>query len=335
MKTKIKKFFISFGKMAVLPVGMYLLFLIITLIQGKTTFFSYDTIMIILRRTAYIAIVAWAFSITVQAGRWDFAIGAQVLLSAIIGCNLAKLWGLGSIGMLALCILTGVVLGAIYGIVYVLLRVPARVLSLGILLVYEAMSTIVFDSKGAYLSGDGATVLGTEPWLFVICLCLMVIYHIVMYKTKFGFDLRSTGNGQEIALNIGISEDKNAFLGYTFAGLFLGAAGAVYIAMNGIIEVTQNMSSTSIFFNCIMPVTMGVYLSRFGKASFSIIFSSMAMSILIYGLITTGISTQMQNVFQGVFIILFMTFTENSSRFTAFLNRRKMRRAFENGVLNV
>lgn len=330
---KIKKFFESLGKMAILPLGMYVLFLIISLCQGNPNFFSAQTILMILRRTVYISLVAWAFSITIQAGRWDFAIGAQVLLSAIIGTNLAQMWGLGTIGILALSLLTGVILGAIYGIVYVLLRVPSRVLSLGILLVYEAVSTIVFNSKGARLSGDGATVLGTEPWLFVIGAVMLIIHYVVMYKTKFGFDLRSLGNGQEVAVNMGVKEDKNAFIAYTFAGLFLGVAGAVYISMNGIIEVTQNMSSTSIFFNCIMPVTMGTYLSRYGKTSFAIIFSSMAMSILIYGLITIGVSTQMQNVCQGFFIIMFMTFTQNQQRASDFFSRRRLQKAFAEGKL--
>lgn len=319
--------------MLILPVGMYLFFLIITLIMGINTFYSNDTIMMILRRTVFYAIVAWAFSITMQAGRWDFSIGAQILLSAIIGTNLAQMWGLGLVGILGLCIICGMVLGAIYGVAYVFMRVPARVLSLGILLVYEALTAILFNSQGAKLSGEGATTFGTEPWLFVIGAVVMVIYHFAMYKTKFGFDLRSTGNGQEVALNIGVSEDKNAFKGYLFAGFILGVGAAVYMSQQGIILVTSNLTSTSIFFSSIMPVNMGLYLARFGKSSYSILFSSFAMSTLVYGLITVGISIQLQNVFTGVFIILFMTFTANQERFSAYLARRRLRKAVASGEM--
>ena len=91
--------------------------------------------------TAIVMITTMALSINLSSGRFDFSLGAMAALSSAIGAKLS--YGLlqGSAGsaylMLLLTIAAGALLGIVSGIIYVLLRIPPIITSLGVTLIYE------------------------------------------------------------------------------------------------------------------------------------------------------------------------------------------------------
>jgi ribose transport system permease protein len=64
-------------------------------------------------------------------GRFDFSVGATLVLAIILGGNIAKEYKLGAAGLLLLTVLFGAIIGLISGLVYVLLALPPMVVSLG------------------------------------------------------------------------------------------------------------------------------------------------------------------------------------------------------------
>ena len=92
--------------------------------------------------------IAWGLTFNIPAHRWDFSIGAIMVLSVIIGGQMALALGLNAYGLLLCCFLVGAVLGAISGLIYVLLGLSAFVTSLGVALLFEAFSYILFDGQG-------------------------------------------------------------------------------------------------------------------------------------------------------------------------------------------
>ena len=63
--------------------------------------------------------IAWGLTFNIPAHRWDFSVGSIMVLSTIIGGQLALALGLNAYGLLLCCLLVGAVLGAISGLIYV------------------------------------------------------------------------------------------------------------------------------------------------------------------------------------------------------------------------
>ncbi len=131
-----------------MPVVVYLFFVLLCAANGKTGFGVDSDLMIIVRNTIYSGLISLALSYNLTSGRFDFSIGSILILSTIIGANAALAWGLGPVPMLVLCILIGAALGTISGLVYIILRLPPIVVSVGVAMIYEAIGFLLNDGQG-------------------------------------------------------------------------------------------------------------------------------------------------------------------------------------------
>jgi len=62
-------------------------------------------------------------------GMFDFSIGANIMLSAIVGSVFAGRLGMGYFGLILGCVLTGTVVGFLNGFFYVNLRIPSMIVT--------------------------------------------------------------------------------------------------------------------------------------------------------------------------------------------------------------
>ena len=69
--------------------------------HGKGTFGTAADFQYILYTSVYSCLFALALGINVTSGRFDFSLGATMLLAIIVGGNIAKDYDLGAIGLLA------------------------------------------------------------------------------------------------------------------------------------------------------------------------------------------------------------------------------------------
>ena len=84
---------------------------------------------------------AVGFFFVMVMGMFDFSIGANIMLSSIVGAVLASRFGLGYPGLILGCVLTGALVGTINGVFYVTLRIPSMIVTTGLALIYEAVAS--------------------------------------------------------------------------------------------------------------------------------------------------------------------------------------------------
>ncbi|MDR0720081.1 MAG: hypothetical protein LBF78_10635, partial [Treponema sp.] len=106
-------------------------------VMGRSVFNSLLDVQNYVRNVGISACTALALSYNLSHGRFDLSLGAQRMMTAILGGNLAIKLGLGTPGVILFSLLFGLVFGGLAGIVFVLTRIPAMVLGVGIALVYE------------------------------------------------------------------------------------------------------------------------------------------------------------------------------------------------------
>lgn len=313
MKKKIIEQLNRLFKTFIFPVCMYMLFAI--LIQLKVgdgnLFMTTVTLRDIFQNSVLSAIVAIAVALPLSGGRWDFGVGATMVLTAIIAGNIGIKYNLGLSTLLLLSISIAVLLSLFEGVIYIVFRVPTMIISLGIVMFYEALSGLLFDGAGLRLfMYPKLSILASWPYSYIVLIVVFVLFWALMKYTKFGFDTRSIGSNSILAVNNGVNEKKNILLTYLVVGIILGVASLLN-ASKAVVAPESNLSSTYIMFSSMGAVLVGLYLSRFSNMALGIFSGTVTMSIFSKGLILYGMPASLNNIILGIFIVVFMGCTTN------------------------
>ena len=337
MKTnKIKRVSLNYLKTLIFPLVMWLLFLIATACMGKADLFvsvgGFDNIF---RHSILSTFVALAIAIPLSGGRWDFATGTI----ASSRCDLSA----GNVGLmisdngfviLLCCIVSCMVLALIEALVYLFLRVPNMICSLGVVMAYEALSQILFDGQGINLNQyDNIIAITQAPWCYIVLAVVLLLVYVLMERTKFGYDSKSLGNNAPLAINSGVKEGKNILLTYLLVGAILGVA-ALFNAAKVNVAPASNLSSTSLMFSSMGSVLVGLFLANFSCMAWGIWIGSVGMQVMTYGMICTGIDGSIQTIMTGIVIVAIMAYTANQKTFSTFLQKNfKCRKRVEKNAV--
>jgi ribose transport system permease protein len=126
--------------------------------MGRHVFNTALDVQNYVRNVGISACTALALSYNLGHGRFDLSLGAQRMLVAIIGGNLAIKLGLGAPGIILFALAFGFIAGSLVGLLFVAIRIPAMVLGVGMGLVYECIAFAGSESLGLQLYG----ALGVE-----------------------------------------------------------------------------------------------------------------------------------------------------------------------------
>lgn len=328
---KAKKFSLNFIKMIILPLIVYLIFFIICRIQGADKFGVGTDLMVIFRTTIYTGFIALAVSYNLTSGRFDFSIGAVLILSTILGVNISLQLGLGPVPMLMLCLISGAVLGSISGFVYIILRLPPMIVSLGVAMVYEAIGFIITKGKGASLIGrDEMLIWSKQPYIYILCIVILIILFVLLNKTQFGFNTNSLRSGQQIAVNTGINEKTNTIICYAIAGVLLAGAGVISISILGTMPPNLGLTSIAYIQNAFLPMFIGNVLAKYGDRNTGVIMGSLTQAIITSAFGSLGISSSWQMILNSIIVICFFAYAYNSYRIVEFeMFKQKKKKALE------
>ena len=319
-----KKTIINLVKTFLFPVVVWIFFaLLIEIHGGKNIYVSGSSIKDIMQISCLNVIVAVAVALPLSGRRWDFAPGSIIVLTGIIAGNLVIKHNLGLVGLLILSLGIAVGLALFEGAVYIFFKVPTMIISLGIVMLYEALSGLLYDGSGVRLfMYEDLAVFARQPYCYIIMAVVLVIFWCVMKYTKFGFDTRSLGSHALLAINNGVDEKKNIMLTYLVVGLLLGVA-AVLNASKAVVAPESDLSSTMLMFSSMGAVLVGLFLSRFSNMSLGLLSGTIAMSALSKGLTVYGLPASLNNIILGIFIIVFMGITTNLETIKRMIGMRK------------
>lgn len=317
-------------KALAVPVAVYVLF---GLLSGGRMFNS-RTLMTVLRQSIQPSIICYALLLGMSIGMMNFGAGAFVLCASIVGSGISNTLGLGLPGVIIFCMLIALALSALMGFLYNLLRVPCMVLSLGLMLVYEALPRLLF-SGGAVIASKDA-FLARQPWVYVVMVICLVFFYIVYNKTPFGHNIRAIGSNQSVALAAGLNLDKIKFKNFMVGGIFLGVAAVLYLSTQGKVQNVAALGSMTIMIDGFMGVFLGMLLARWTDASLAVYFGVFTMKVLSAGFVAVGLNATWEDVVTGAFMLVIMAVSANATvperiklnrKFAAEANAERMKSA--------
>lgn len=285
-------------------------------------FMSPSILLAILRTSVYPCILCMAMSMNMTMGMWDFSIGAAVTVSAILGGNLALELNMGVSGILVFCTIIAVVLCTISGLAYNFFKVPSLVLSIGLVMVYEGLPRL-FVSGGLSIR-RAMGVLSTSPWCFLILAAAFVLYFIIQTFTVHGKNTAVIGANQEVAYRSGVSLPKTKLISFVLTGLFVGLASVIYVGNHTSIAVPSNLSSVSSIFDAMMGFFVASFLARYCGMPVGIVVGVVTMRILNTGLVSCGLSSSVNQILTGVFLLALLVISANQNLISDLKQRRRV-----------
>lgn len=265
------------------------------------------------------AILGWGVLFNIKVGNWDFSVGSVVLLSAIIGGNIAVRLNWGFAGLLIFCLLVAVLAGVVVGLVYYFLKIPTIITSIGMLLIYESISSYAFEGQGIYLTGWN--LLGNTE-IVIIAIVAAATAYLIFYRSSIGYNVRAVGNNMNIAAQNGLNVYRVKAVAIAIAGLFAGLYAFISLGTSGVQKTVSSMGTMGTCFDAMMCVFVGMSITRRGNLVAGIFCGSLVMQLVKLALMAIGIPSEYNSIFIAVFVLIFMTMD-------AYTNNRAPRRKKE------
>lgn len=254
------------------------------------------------------ATCAYGIGLQFKSGRLDFSAGAVMLLSAIVAGNIAQKYDNNLVAFAVLCVALCMLLNVCVALVYIYGRLPIIIVSLGMALVFESITAVIFSGRGVNLTANAMLKqFSTFPMALIPLIASVVIYAAFSYVSVTGRQSQVLANNQQAGVNIGINEKRNILISYIYSGAILGFATMIY-ASSGIINASfSSLSSIGGMFTNLLPVFVGLILARFCGDTVGIMLGVITMSLMDFALqavLKAELGSAVTTIVTGVFLLL-------------------------------
>ena len=251
---------------------------------------------------------AVGFYFVMVMGMFDFSIGANIMLSAIVGSVVAQRLGMGYAGLIAGCIVTGTIVGLLNGFLYVKLRIPSMIVTTGLALIYESVANYIAGGVEQTLASE-LRIFGRMPGDIILALIAFAIAYLILNYTKIGTYTYAIGSNEFVAKNMGIDVKKYKVLAFVISGAFLGIMSILTISYCSSMVAVTGMASMSRNFIPTMGCFFGLAFKKYGMPLQAIIIGEFVINIIFFGFIALGAPTAIQDVITGITLLIIITLT--------------------------
>ena len=314
-----KRFLINTLKVIMLPVIVYLIFLVICFER----FSNWNCIYTIFIQTIIPTITAYAIAYGNICGVFDFTIGSRLVISGVIGGLLAAQYGFA--GMILGAIISAIVVGIITGVLNWWLKIPSLVLTMGLAMVFEIIGSKLAGHYGFVQIDNKYAIFGSSPNIVIIFLLSAVLFYFVFNHTVFSFHMRAVGSNEAVAKNSGIKTDLVKCKSFVYGSVFIGIAAILTLSQSGSVGAQTSLGSVTIMFKPLISVLLALELQRICDLTIGIFIAQFTLNIIFIGLIAVGLPDTFQNVVLGFFLLVVMILFENSGRIEELKEKRAAR----------
>ncbi len=228
------KRFLSGGSV-IQPIGIFVVVITIFFSVMSDYFFSLGNLTNILVQTSTIGLIALGMTYVMINGNIDLSVGATLGLAASLSVGLQD-YGI-TVAVVA-AIASGVVLGAMNGLLVWKTGVNAFIVTLGAMIGVRGLIFVYTEEQSFYASNFafsdfGMSTIGPIPVLAIIFLFCALLMHLVLKKTVHGRNTFAVGGNPEAALDAGIRIGRNMMVNFIIVGFFAALAGVLLATQMG------------------------------------------------------------------------------------------------------
>ena len=310
-----------------ITVALIILYLVLVIAPtpAKSTFFLPGNVINVVRQSAIMIVIGIPITFTLAAGLMDLSIGSLSCLGAIVTC--AFITGHSSAQMeiapqvpVLVAILIGLIItgafGYINGKVITSIGLPPFIVTLAMQEV--AKGSVLSFSRGFPVSNlpDSVTSMGRGtfldiPYTVYLMAFLLIVFWIILSKTKFGRYVYAIGGNAECARLSGINVKRIKIIIYIMNGMFACIAGLMVSFRLG--SAQTDLGATygldAITACCLGGTTLGG-----GKGyMFGTILGSIFLASLSTGFNLMNVNAYIQGIIKGVVLIIAIAFNARNN----------------------
>ena len=247
----------------------------------------------------------------VVMGLFDFAVGANIVLSSIVGVILSQHFGY--LGFIVGCLGCGTLIGLMIGTLYNQLNVPSMIVTVGLMLILECVAVIVAGGVKQTLAPELRFFSGAPGNIILAGLAFVLMYFILNY-TKIGTYCNAIGSNEFTAKNMGINVKKYKLFGFMLLHFFVGIMAILTVSYGTTMTALTGMSTMSRNFQPLMGTFFGVAFRKYGIPISAIVIGEFIISIIFNGFVALGAPTTIQNVVTGAALLAIVALTARAGR---------------------
>ncbi|MEO0562391.1 MAG: ABC transporter permease, partial [Chloroflexota bacterium] len=252
-------------------------------------------------------------------GGLDLSVASTAALCGVVIGALQEPLGLVGATMAALA--TGAFVGLLNGFLVTYVGINSLITTLGMLSVARGFAFVLSDaltipvfsveedkmaiySRFASLSEGQVPIpiLGDVPFPVVFTLALFVIGVLVLRYTTYGRAMYAIGGNEEASRLAGLAVRRYRMIAFTLSGLSAGVAGMFLTAR---LYAADPRAAPNVELTVITAVVLGGTSLAGGKGSLlGTLLGVMILSTLLNGLNLQSVSTEYQNIAQGLVLLI-------------------------------
>lgn len=227
---------------AVAPFVALVLLLILGMFANDN-FLTFNNLLNVVTRSAYIAIIAIGATFVISAGGLDLSVGSMVAFVASLAIMFMNSGVVaGPVGMILaamlVMVLIGMACGLTNGLITTVGRIEPFIATLGMMGIYRGLTTWL--SQGGAITLRNADVSAAYrpvyfgdlfgiPYPVYVIFVTAAVAAFVLYRTSFGRHVIAVGSNEDVARYSGISVERVRTLTYVIQGLCVAIACLIYI----------------------------------------------------------------------------------------------------------
>ena len=275
-------------------------------------FMDFDNMLLLLKQSAPIGIIALGMTIIMINGNIDLSVGATYALSAIVLLDSMTWPAMQAMGDWAiplawgLALLTGAVLGAINGLIVWKTGVDAFIVTLGSMLGYRGLVFMINgEQPTSHLNWTlvdfaEAQFLGLHTATWFLLTAALVLW-LMMTRSVHGRNAYAIGNNREAAVNAGIRVGPHMMWNFVLIGFLAALSAVVFYSESG--SVNPNDGMLFELWAITAVVLGGTKLTGGYGSIISTLGGVIAIQLLRKGLGHIGAATETVNLVIGLILI--------------------------------
>ena len=265
-----------------------------------------------------ILIACFALNTNLNSGRMDFSLGAVGILATVIAWNMLpdKMMPNFALAFLGLSLLLGVILGFISGLIFITLKIPAIVVSLGVCLIYEGAAYVITAGKGSVdipgsIAPDLYPLITSPVFIIMTILVVSIVMIIALKYSAFGHDKLSLLYGQKVSVDTGVNEIKNALICYALAGALIALYTYILSINQSKITVQTNLGSAMSVMANFLPIFLGGLIAKHSNEVVGLFLGVVSVVMFKQGLTRFGVSDSTISLITSFLIFIILTYMVN------------------------
>lgn len=273
-------------------------------------FLSVASFSTIANQIPALAVMAVGMTFVLIIGGIDLSVGSVLAFSGAVMSVAIIQWGWPLPAAIVLALITGTVCGTVTGLISVTLRIPAFIVSLGMLEMARGGAYLATGSRTEYIGGNISLL--TDPLIgkispaFLLAVVVVICGHILLTRTVIGRQLIGIGTNEEAMRLAGINTHIPKIAVFMLMG-FLAAMGALFQVAR--MEAADPNAGVGMELSVIAAVVIGGTSLMGGRGSvLASFFGVLIIAVLEAGLAQIGASEPTKRIITGVVIIIAVIF---------------------------